>query len=78
MENIEQEKRKHSIVDWTLTIAFALGMITIIFTMKGFMSTHRELFLSAVLGLIALFAFAKIRLAKWSKRLSKQNDKHAQ
>ena len=69
MKNIEQEKRKHSIADWTLTVMFAVAMIAIIFTMKGFMQSDRELFLSSVTGLKALFAFAKIRLAKWSKKL---------
>ena len=69
MENIEQEKRKHNIADWTLTVAFAIIMIVIIFTMKGFMATHRELFLSVVIVLITLFAYAKIRLAKWGRRL---------
>ena len=69
MENIEQEKRKHSIADWTLTTTFAIAMIVIIFTMKSFMATHRELFLSAVVVLIVLFIFAKIRLAKWGRKL---------
>lgn len=69
MEKLEQEKRKHSIVDWTLTVTFAITMIVIIFTMKVFMQTHKELFLSAVIILITLFAYAKIRIFQWGKRL---------
>lgn len=69
MENLEQEKRKQSIADWTLTVSFAITMIVIIFTMNTFMQTHKELFLSAVIILIILFAYAKIRLFQWGKRL---------
>jgi len=69
MEKVEQEKRKHSVIDWTLTVTFAITMIIIIFTMKAFMQTHKELFLLAVVILISLFAYAKIRLYRWGKRL---------
>ncbi len=69
LQTTEHEKRKHSIADWTLTVMFSIIMIAIIFSMKNLMATHRELFLSAVIMFISIFAYAKIRLAKWGKRL---------
>lgn len=70
VNSFEQEKRKHSIIDWTLTVMFILAMIVIILSMKEFMATDKILYISGTIGLIALFAYAKVRLAKWGKRLT--------
>ena len=67
MRTLEQEKRRHSIIDWTVTLTFVVLMVVL--TMKSFMTANKELFILGITGLIMLFAFAKFKLARWGKRL---------
>ena len=69
MKSIEEEKRLHSIVEWTVTIVFAVAMIAFIVTMKG----YTVITISLVVAISILFYLAKRSLNKWGDRLSSKD-----